>query len=44
MNELPFIKLFKTVKSYYILDVNTTSIIRIDNELFIEYEHQRVDW
>lgn len=34
MADIPFIKLFETVGSYYIFDVNTTSIIRIDEELY----------
>lgn len=34
MADISFIKLFETVGSYYIFDVNTTSIIRIDEELY----------
>lgn len=38
MNEIPFIKLFRTVKACYIFDVNTTSIIRIDRDIYLELE------
>lgn len=38
MSELPFIKLFKTVKAYYIFDVNTASIIRVDSNLYLNLE------
>ena len=34
MNEIPFVKLFETVEAYYVFDVNTTSIIRIDENLY----------
>lgn len=34
VSEIPFIKLFETVEAYYVFDVNTTSIIRIDENLY----------
>ncbi|RCX12217.1 uncharacterized protein DFR58_12327 [Anaerobacterium chartisolvens] len=34
MIDMPFIRLFKTVGSCYVFDVNTTSIIRIEAELY----------
>lgn len=34
MSEIPFVKLFETVEAYYVFDVNTTSIIRIDENLY----------
>ena len=38
MREIPFIKLFRTVKAYYIFDVNTVSIIRVDSNLYSNLE------
>lgn len=34
LSEIPFVKLFETVEAYYVFDVNTTSIIRIDENLY----------
>lgn len=38
MQEVPFIKLFKTAEAYYVFDVNTTSIIRIDENVYKNLE------
>ena len=32
-NDYPFIKLFKTIDCFYLFDVNTASIIRINEEV-----------
>ena len=41
VNEIPFVKLFETVEAYYVFDVNTTSIIRIDENLYKTLEKIR---
>ena len=33
-NDYPFIKLFKTIDYFYMFDVNTASIIRINEDIY----------
>lgn len=33
-NDYPFIKLFKTIDCFYLFDVNTASIIRINEKVY----------
>ena len=34
MNDTPYIHLFETPLGYYVYDVNTNNIIKIENELY----------